>query len=449
MRNSRVRGSPWALALLIVLFAGPAAALPSIETWTTPAGARVFFVENHDLPILDVSVDFSAGSSFDRREKSGAAALTQYMLRFGADGLTEDQIANRIADVGAQLSGRFDLDRGGLGVRTLASVREREAAIEVLAQVLQSPSFPPDIVEREKTRIVAGLKESDTKPETIAAKAFYANVYGDHPYAMPASGTPETVSGIRRDDLLEFYRAHYNAPRAVVAIMGDVTRGEADAIARRLTDGLPKAPADGTPLPAVTPLTKAAENRITHPATQSHILMGAPGMRRDDPDYFALFVGNYVLGGGGFVSRFTEEVRSKRGLAYSVYSTFNPLRFEGPFQIGLQTKKEQSGEALDVVRVTLKEFIASGPTEQELRAAKQNIVGSFPLRVDSNKKIHDYLALIGYYDLPLDYLNEFPKNVQRVTAEDVKRAFAKRVNPNALVTVVVGAPETKTSAAPQ
>ncbi len=449
MRNSRARGSPWALALLIVLFAGPAAALPSIETWTTPAGARVFFVENHDLPILDVSVDFSAGSSFDRREKSGAAALTQYMLRFGADGLTEDQIANRIADVGAQLSGRFDLDRGGLGVRTLASVREREAAIEVLAQVLQSPSFPPDIVEREKTRIVAGLKESDTKPETIAAKAFYANVYGDHPYAMPASGTPETVSGIRRDDLLEFYRAHYNAPRAVVAIMGDVTRGEADAIARRLTDGLPKAPADGTPLPAVTPLTKAAENRITHPATQSHILMGAPGMRRDDPDYFALFVGNYVLGGGGFVSRFTEEVRSKRGLAYSVYSTFNPLRFEGPFQIGLQTKKEQSGEALDVVRVTLKEFIASGPTEQELRAAKQNIVGSFPLRVDSNKKIHDYLALIGYYDLPLDYLNEFPKNVQRVTAEDVKRAFAKRVNPNALVTVVVGAPETKTSAAPQ
>jgi zinc protease len=172
-------------------------------------------------------------------------------------------------------------------------------------------------------------------------------------------------------------------------------------------------------------------------------------MRRSDPDYFALFVGNYVLGGGGFVSRFTEEVRSKRGLAYSVYSTFNPLRFEGPFQIGLQTKKEQSGEALDVVRVTLKEFIANGPTEQELRAAKQNIVGSFPLRVDSNGKIHDYLALIGYYDLPLDYLNEFPKNVQRVTVEDVKRAFRKRVHPDALVTVVVGAPETRTSAAPQ
>lgn len=449
MRISFARGWGWALAVVAVLAACPASALPTIEAWTTPAGARVYFVENHDLPIVDVSVDFPAGSSFDTRDQSGAAALTQYMLRFGADGLTEVEIADRIADVGAQLSGRFDLDRAGMGVRTLSSAREQDAAIEVLARVLQSPSFPRAAVEREKKRIVAGLKEANTKPETIASKAFHATLYGDHPYAMPSSGTPETVSAIAREDLLAFYRAHYNAHRAVVAIMGDVTREQADAIARRLTDGLPKAPAESTPLPTVTPLAKASEKRIPHPATQSHILMGAPGMRRDDPDYFALFVGNYVLGGGGFVSRFTEEVRSKRGLAYSVYSTFNPLRFEGPFQIGLQTKKEQSAEALDVVRATLKEFIAKGPTEQELRAAKQNIVGGFPLRVDSNKKIHDYLALIGFYNLPLDYLNQFPQNVQRVTVEDVKQAFAKRVNPEALATVIVGAPETRTSAAPQ
>jgi zinc protease len=142
-------------------------------------------------------------------------------------------------------------------------------------------------------------------------------------------------------------------------------------------------------------------------------------------------------------------VRSKRGLAYSVYSTFNPLRYEGPFQIGLQTKKEQSAEALEVVRATLQEFVANGPTEQELQAAKQNIVAGFPLRVDSNRKIHDYLALIGFYNLPLDYLNEFPKNVQNVTVDAVKSAFRKRVHPEALVTVVVGAPETRTSAAPQ
>lgn len=437
------------LALGFALVAGPAAALPTIQTWSTPSGARVYFVENHDLPMIDVSVDFPAGSSFDSSSTSGVAGLTQYMLRFGADGLTEDQIAMRLADVGAQLTGRFDLDRAGVGVRTLSSERERDAAIDVVSRVLRAPSFPQAAVEREKARTIAGLKEADTKPETIASKAFYAMLYGDHPYALPSSGSPASVAGVTRDKLLDFYRARYVADRAVVAIMGDVTRAQADEIARRLTDGLPRAPAGGATLPSVTPLAKASEKRITHPATQSHILMGTPGIRRDDPDYFALFVGNYILGGGGFVSRFTEEVRSKRGLAYSVYSTFSPLRYEGPFQIGLQTKKEQSEEALEVVRVTLKDFIANGPTEKELKAAQQNIVGGFPLRVDSNKKIHEYLALIGFYDLPLDYLDAFPGKVQAVTVEDVKAAFRKRVNPEALVTVVVGAPDTKTSAAPQ
>jgi zinc protease len=446
MRNSSRIHAKLSLALLLALVTGPALALPAIQTWTTPLGARVYFVENHDLPMIDVSVDFPAGSSFDSKITSGAAGLTQYMLRFGADSLTEDEIATKLADVGAQFSGRFDLDRAGVGVRTLSSGRERDAAIDVLAKVLQTPSFPQAAVEREKARAISSLKEADTKPETITSKTFYSMLYGDHPYALPSSGNTVSISAISRETLVDFYRAHYTSNRAVVAIMGDITREQADAIARRLTDGLQKAQ-DGAVLPDVVPLTKASENRITHPATQSHILMGAPGIRRDDPDYFPLFVGNYILGGGGFVSRFTEEVRSKRGLAYSVYSTFSPMRYEGPFQIGLQTKKDQAGEALEVVRVTLKDFIANGPTEKELQAAKQNIVGGFPLRVDSNKKIHDYLALIGFYNLPLDYLNEFPRKVQAVTVEDVRTAFRKRVNPDALVTVVVGAPETKTSEA--
>jgi zinc protease len=449
MRNRDQSGLPCWLLGLLFLVATPALALPTIQTWTTPAGARVYFVENRDLPILDISVDFPAGSSFDSRSKSGAAGLTQYMLRFGAEGFTEDQIDMKLADVGAQFLGRFDLDRAGMGVRTLSLERERAVAIDVLAKVLQSPSFPPSAVDREKARVVAGLKEADTKPESIASKAFYSMLYGDHPYALPTAGTAASVATIRRDDLVDFYRTHYTADRAVVAIMGDITREQADELARRLTDGLPRVPAREFALPGVVPLTKPVESRISHPATQSHILMGAPAIRRDDPDYFALFVGNYILGGGGFVSRFTDEVRSKRGLAYSVYSTFSPMRYEGPFQIGLQTKKEQSGEALDVVRVTLRDFVAKGPTEKELQAAKQNIVGGFPLRVDSNKKIHDYLALIGFYNLPLDYLNDFPAKVQRVTAEDVKRAFQAHVNPEALVTVVVGAPDTKTSEAPR
>jgi zinc protease len=167
-------------------------------------------------------------------------------------------------------------------------------------------------------------------------------------------------------------------------------------------------------------------------------MVGAPGISRDDPDYFALFVGNYVLGGGGFVSRITEEVRQKRGLAYSAYSYFMPLQRRGPFLIGMQTQRDQAGEALEVARRTLREFVADGPTGRELEAAKQNIIGGYPLRIDSNRKIHEYLALIGFYRLPLTYLEDFVKNVERVTVADVRDAFRRRVHPDRMVTVVVG-----------
>jgi zinc protease len=182
---------------------------------------------------------------------------------------------------------------------------------------------------------------------------------------------------------------------------------------------------------------------IGHHASQAHIMIGAPGISRDDPDYFPLVVGNHVLGGGGFTSRITDEVRQKRGLAYSAYSYFSPLRREGPFLIGLQTQRDQASEALEVVRGTLREFVAGGPTEQELQAARQNIVGGFPLRMDSNRKIHDYLALIGFYRLPLTYLDDFVRNVEQVTVAAVHDAFRRRVDPDRMVTVVVGPGEVK------
>jgi len=188
-------------------------------------------------------------------------------------------------------------------------------------------------------------------------------------------------------------------------------------------------------------MPKGETRKIAHPATQSHILIGQPGITRDDPDYFPLYVGNYILGGGGFASRLIEEVRQKRGLVYSVYSYFLPLQQRGPFQIGLQTKREQADEALAVVRKTLNNFIAKGPTEDELKKAKQNIVGGFPLRLDSNKKILDYLTVIGYYRLPLTYLDDFSGKVERVTVAQIRDAFTRRIQPDNMATVVVGADE--------
>lgn len=418
--------------------AGPAFAILPIQNWQTSTGARVYFVESHQLPMLDVSIDFAAGSGRDTPAKSGLASLTRHMLSLGAGGLSEDEIAEKFADVGAQLDGRIDQDRAGVTLRTLSSARERDQALDVLSRVVQLPEFPGKVLDREKIRLVAMLKEAATKPESIAEHAFYLLLYGSHPYALRTSGEVDSLEPLKREDLVQFYRAYYNANNAVVAIIGDVSRETAQEIAEKLTAKLPEAAAPPA-LPQVSSPTQAQNREIPHPATQSHILLGYPGMKRGDPDYFALYVGNYILGGGGFSSRFIEQVRQKRGLAYSVYSYFIPLKEQGPFQIGLQTKKEQADEALKVVRETLRDFIAKGPTEQELKAAKQNLVGGFPLRIDSNRKILEYLAVIGFYRLPLTYLDDFVPRVGKVTVAQIKSAFQRRVNPDDMVTIIVGA----------
>jgi len=414
-------------------------ATPNIQHWQSAGGAKVLFVENHDIPMLDVSVGLPAGSSFDAADKSGVAGLTHHLLSLGAEGLSEDDIARGMADIGAQFGGGFDQDRASISLRTLSSKAERDKALDIMARVLQKPLFPEAILARERTRLIAALKEAETKPESIADKAFHKAVFGAHPYALPVSGEVASVEKITVQDLRAFYAAHYRAGAAVVALMGDISRAQAEAIAEQLTARLPAGAAPAA-LPPVATGIAPSEQRIAHPASQSHILVGAPGMARSDPDYFPLYVGNHILGGGGFVSRLMHEVREKRGLAYSVYSYFMPSKQPGAFQIGLQTKKEQADGALQLVRDTLAEFIAKGPTEKELTAAKQNIVGGFPLRIDSNRKILDYLGIIGFYDLPLTYLDDFTRKIEQVTVAQVRDAFKRRIDPQAMATVIVGAP---------
>lgn len=415
------------------------AGLP-IQHWQSASGAQVYFVENHDLPILDISITFPAGSSFDSADKAGLAGMTQSLLALGAGGFTDDQISSRFADLGAILGGDFDLDRAGLKLRTLASERERLAAVDLFATLLQKPDFPAAVLDREKARAIAGLNEAKTQPESISDKAFTKALFGSHPYGLPEKVEPETVEKITRDDLLAFYRDHYSRSRAVVAIIGDVTRMQALQLAEQVTAGLPEGGSVGD-IPSVPLPQLAIEQRIAYPAAQSHILMGYPGIKRGDPDYFPLYVGNYILGGGGFVSRLTEEVREKRGLAYSVYSYFMPLREAGPFQIGLQTKREQTNQALKLVRETLTRFVKEGPTEKELKAAKDNLVGGFALRLDSNGKVLDYLSVIGFYDLPLTWLDDYVGQVNKVTVAQVRDAFARRIKPDQMVTIVVGGQE--------
>lgn len=424
--------------LLLLICVVPAAhAGLTIQHWQTTQGARVFFVENRDLPMLDLAVDFPAGSGRDPDGKPGVAHLAHGLLDQGAGGLSDTEIAHRLADSGAILGGRFDRDRAGVTLRTLSSLPEREIALDVLIRVLHQPAFDTDVLSREKRRLLAALKEEEANPGEVAGKAFYRAVYGEHPYAHDEKGDAGSIALIERKDLEAFHRRHYSAPNAVIALMGDIDRATAEAIAERIARGLP-AGAALPPLPAPIP-AKPQEQRIAHPSTQSHVLVGALGMARDDPDFFPLFVGNYVLGGGGFDSRLMREVRDKRGYAYSTYSYFSPMTHAGPFVLGLQTKVEQTDDALKVARDTLRQFIADGPSEAELKQARDNLTGGFPLRIDSNRKILDYLAMIGFYRLPLDYLDTWIERVEAVDVVAVKRAFAARIDPDKLVTVVVGA----------
>lgn len=426
------------LGFVALLLLVPAAwAGLNIQQWETSQGARVLFVENHDLPMLDLSVDFSAGSARDRREKSGLANLTRHLMSLGAGVYSERDIAEKLADVGALMSGRFDADRAGFNLRTLSGKAEREQAVELLAAVLSQPRFDAAVLEREKARVVASLEEAATKPESIGEKAFQAALYGDHPYALHEGGEVATVGRLTQADLTTFHREHYRASNMAVSLMGDVSRAEAAAIAERLAADLPRGDAP-PPIAAVQVKPQGQDTTIAHHATQSHLFMGLPGLKRQDPDYFPLHVGNYVLGGGGFDSRLTESIRQKKGLAYSVYSYFLPMQELGPFQIGLQTRRDATQEAVRTAREELARYLADGPSEAELTQAKNNLIGGFPLRIDSNKKILEYLAVIGFYRLPLDWLDTYSGKVAAVTRDDILRAFRARVKPEALLTVIVG-----------
>ena len=410
-------------------------AAPKIQSWQTPQGTSVYFVESHALPIIDLNVSFPAGEAYEPPEKAGLAGLTLGLLDAGAGSLTQDQISDRFADVGAIASGAVEADRAMLGLRTLSSPRERDLTLETGLTILGQPTFPEAVLTREKTRELAQLKEALTKPSALAARAFAKDLYGTHPYAHLV--TEETLSSITREDLVQFYQARYRAANATIALVGDLTLPEAQALAQRIAAVLPQGPAANTTL--ATPAIPAAKTeRISNPSNQAHILIGLPGISREDPDYFPLLVGNYTLGGGGFASRLMKEIREKRGLAYHISSNFEPRQVPGPFEITLQTKGSQRDEALGITLETVRNFIQAGPTAAELKAAKDNYVNGFGLRLDSNRKLMSYLSLIAYYKLPLDWLETYPQKIEAVTAEQVKDAWRRRVDPEHFVTVVVG-----------
>ncbi len=355
--------------------------------------------------------------------------------------MDENALSEAWADLGAQFGASAGPDRMGFSLRSLTEPALLARAVALAAREMAEPAFPEAVWQRERQRVLAALKESYTRPASVAGRAYAQAVYGNHPYGHEM--TEASLGRIGVADMRALHAASLVACRARISMVGAVTRQQADAIATGLLSRLPQPPCDSLPpLPAVAevaPLAGSQEKRIAFDAAQAQVLIGQPGFKRADPDYFALTVGNYILGGGGFVSRLTSEVREKRGLTYGVSSYFSPGLHAGSFTVSLQTRPDQATQAVALVREVLRDFVANGPTEAELKAARNNLTGGFALRIDSNRKLLDNIAGIAWNDLPLDYLDTWTQQVDKLTVADIKAAFARKLQPEKMITVILGA----------
>ncbi len=419
-----------------MLVSGSALAVPEIQHWQSDNGARVMYVPVEGLPMLDVRVVFDAGSARDGG-LSGLAALTNGLLAEGAGGLSAQTLAERFESVGAQLENDSLRDMAHVGVRTLTDQAYLDQALATLSVVVAKPDFKPQAFERELARMKVALTAKKQSPSAIADEAFYQALYRDHPYAQPPGGTEASLDRLDLAAIRAFYQQYYVAKNALVVMVGAIDRSRAEAIANHLSRQLP-AGEQAAPLPAVKPLAENRLVQIQYPSKQVHIYMGQPGVKRGDEDYFSLYVANHSFGGSGFASRLVETIREEHGLAYSVYSYFLPMREAGPFMMGMQTRADQAEQAVTLLQSELEKYLQEGPGEDELADAISNIVGSFPLNLDGNNKLLGYLTMIGFYDLSKDYLNTFVERVKSVSRDDARTAMVRRIDPDKMVTVIVG-----------
>ena len=439
-----IKQSCCAIIFVFGLLQSAQAILP-IEKLDSVKGAKAYLVQTQALPMLDIEISIDAGDRFDPTGKSGLASMTAELMNYGArsskGALSEAQIADEIADLGANFGISVGGERAVIRIRSLSRKDLRDRAVQLASAMLSAPTYDAKILEREKQRAITGLLEAETKPESVLERRFRKSVYGNYP--LSESPSVKSVGSVSVSDLARFHQQFYRGDRIIVSIVGDVSPAEANEIVEVLLKNVPQS---GVAIPALpqferSPIEPLASRQIYIPfdSQQAHIAMGMTAITRSNPDYFPLIVGNYILGGGGFVSRLMSEVREKRGLAYSVFSYFAPGKDTGIFQAGLQTKGDQATLALEVMNSTIANFIVNGATPSELQAAKANLVNGFPLRIDNNRKLLDNVSSIAWNDLPLDTLETWTTKVDAVTLEQVSAAFQKYLAMDRMKIVVLGA----------
>ena len=413
----------------------PARRALNIQTWRTAEGAKVLFVAAPELPMFDLRVTFAAGSSHDDQQL-GVAMLTNAMLNEGIAGKDVTQIAEGFENLGAEFGNGAYRDMAVVSLRSLSAPEQRTPALALFSEVIGRPTFPEESLARIQNQLLAGFEQQKQNPGKLASLALFEHLYGSHPYAHASEGNAQSIPAIDSTALRAFHARAYSAGNAVIALVGDLSRSEAEAIAKQVSNALPQGPAMAKLVQAEPP--KAARQHIEFPSAQTTLMLAQLGIDRQDPDYPALYLGNQILGGGGFGTRLMEEVREKRGLTYGVYSGFSPMQARGPFMINLQTRAELSEGTLQLVQDILRQYLAEGPTQQELDNAKRETAGSFPMSTASNADIVGQLGAIGFYDLPLTQLEDFMAQVQAQTVDSVKAALQKHLSAEDLLIVSAG-----------
>ena len=407
-----------------------------IKEWHTDNGARVLYVYAPELPMVDINLVFAAGSAYDGNNY-GIAALTSAMMDEGTVNMNTDAIAETFENVGAIFGSGAGRDQASLSLRSLTQAQYLTPALKAFSEVIAHPTFPQKNLTRVKTETQTAIKERMQNPSAIASETFSQLVYGSYPYAHPVIGDSKTVDAITKNQIKQFYKQYYVGNNALIVIVGDVKREQAEQIANQIIAELPA----GSKATALEPASINAgpiDKHIQYPATQTYIRIGNLATKYNNPINYALSVGNYILGGGPLVSKLFSEVREKRGLSYNVRSGFNLQQENGTFAISLQARSDHAAEAITVSRDVLQNFIKNGPTTTEVEKAKQSVIDSFINRLQGNGRILSAVSMIGFYNLPLDYLDTYRKKVKQVTLDDINQAFRKTINPEQLITVTVG-----------
>jgi zinc protease len=427
------------LRVLLVLV-GLAVALPAgavdVKSVRSPGGIEAWLVEDHTLPVVSMEVAFRGGAAMEPKEKAGLAYMTASLLDEGAGEIDSQAFARRLEDLASMVRFNASQDNLAASLRTIA--KNVDPVFELLHLALTKPRFDPEPVARVRSQIVVSLARKAESPPTIANRVWWRYAFPDHPYGRPPEGTPETVPNITVDDMRQFVRDRVARDVITIGVVGDMT-------AERLAPLLDKTFGD---LPATAAPGSVAEATAGDPGTllvkkqipQTVVTFGQPGLKRDDPDWYTALVVNYILGGGGFTSRLTTEVREKRGLAYSVYSYLVPLQHAGVLLGGVATENGRVAKSIELIRAEWKRMRDEGPTEDELDKAKTYLTGSFPLQFDSTGRIAGTLIDIQQNHLGIDYLEKRNAIIAGVTLDDAKRVAKRLLDPDKLSFSVVGAP---------